>query len=211
MLVVARIAVLIGLLCSTLAAAAPVEEERSIDAVFAEHVKAVQSRDLPSLERTITLGEQLTLILPNGVQTSTRQAYVDFHKEFFADEDLDDPVRAGQSDPRLGFRGADDEEPLPGRRRRQTVSQPQLGDVHVPEGIGTVAAGPRPEHAVAARATVVATQQSFQSSAPDPRPTARISSTVSSPMHGIAPRARTSPRSNFRASAIAGKHGTCGP
>ena len=66
MLVVARIAVLIGLLCSTVAVAAPVEEERSIDAVFAEHVKAVQSRDLPSLERTITLGEQLTLILPNG-------------------------------------------------------------------------------------------------------------------------------------------------
>ena len=84
MLVLARIAVLIGLLCSTVAVAAPVEEERSIDAVFAEHVKAVQSHDLPSLERTITLGEQLTLILPNGVQTSTRQAYVDFHKEFFA-------------------------------------------------------------------------------------------------------------------------------
>jgi uncharacterized protein (TIGR02246 family) len=82
--VLARTAVFIGLLCSTLAVAAPVEEERSIDAVFAEHIKAVQSRDLPMLERTITLGAQLTLILPNGTQTSTRQAYVDFHKEFFA-------------------------------------------------------------------------------------------------------------------------------
>jgi uncharacterized protein (TIGR02246 family) len=76
--------VLIGLLCSTLAGAAPAEEGRSIDAVFAEHVKAVQTRDLPALERTITSGERLTLILPNGTQTSTRQAYVDFHKEFFA-------------------------------------------------------------------------------------------------------------------------------
>jgi uncharacterized protein (TIGR02246 family) len=82
--VLARIAVLIGLLCSSLAAAAPVEEQRSIDAVFDEHIKAVQARDLPSLERTITLGTKLTLILPNGVQTATRQAYVDFHKEFFA-------------------------------------------------------------------------------------------------------------------------------
>ncbi len=59
---VARTAVLIGLLCSTLAGAAPAGEGRSIGAVFAEHVKAVQSRDLPA----------------------TREAYVDFHKEFFA-------------------------------------------------------------------------------------------------------------------------------
>lgn len=82
----ARISVVIAfiLLCSTLAAAAPVEEERSIDAVFAEHIKAVQTHDLASLERTITLGPQLVLILPNGTQTSTRKAYVDFHKEFFA-------------------------------------------------------------------------------------------------------------------------------
>jgi uncharacterized protein (TIGR02246 family) len=67
-----------------LAAAAPVEEQRSIDAVFAEHIRAVQSRDLPALEGTLTLGDQLTLILPNGAQTATRKAYLDFHKEFFA-------------------------------------------------------------------------------------------------------------------------------
>ena len=79
-----RIAVLIGLLCSTLAGSASLAAETGIDSAFAEHVKAVQSRDLPALERTITSGEQLTLILPDGTQTSTRQAYVDFHKEFFA-------------------------------------------------------------------------------------------------------------------------------
>lgn len=78
-----KVAFLIGLLCSMLAGAAPVDEQ-SIDAVFAAHVKAVQSRDLHALERTITSGEQLTLILPNGTQTSTRQAYVAFHKEFFS-------------------------------------------------------------------------------------------------------------------------------
>ena len=75
--------ILIGLLCSMLAGAAPAAEQ-SIDAVFADHVKAVQARDLPALERTITSGEQLTLILPNGTQTATRRAYVDFHKEFFS-------------------------------------------------------------------------------------------------------------------------------
>jgi uncharacterized protein (TIGR02246 family) len=58
--------------------------EADIDAAFAEHVRAVQARDLSALERTITSGEQLTLILPNGEQTATRQAYLDFHKEFFA-------------------------------------------------------------------------------------------------------------------------------
>jgi len=77
------VAVLIGLLCSLLAGPAPAAGQ-SIDAVFAEHVKAVQARDLPALERTITSGAQLTLILPNGTQTATRQAYVDFHKEFFS-------------------------------------------------------------------------------------------------------------------------------
>ena len=78
-----KAAILVGLLCSLLAGAAPATEQ-SIDAVFADHIKAVQSRNLPALERTITSGEELTLILPNGTQTSTRQAYVDFHKEFFS-------------------------------------------------------------------------------------------------------------------------------
>jgi uncharacterized protein (TIGR02246 family) len=84
--VFSRIAAVIGLLCFSLAGAAPVAEERSIDAVFAQHLKAVQSRDLAALERTITAEEQLTLILPNGVQTATRQAYVDFHKQFFGEK-----------------------------------------------------------------------------------------------------------------------------
>lgn len=78
-----RIAAFVGLLCWALAGVAA---DSDLDAAFAEHVKAVQSRDLAALERTITSGEQLTLILPNGVQTATRQAYVDFHKQFFAEK-----------------------------------------------------------------------------------------------------------------------------
>jgi uncharacterized protein (TIGR02246 family) len=73
-----------GLLCCSVVGAAPGGAASSIDAVFAEHARAVQSRDLAALERTITSGDELTLILPNGVQTATRQAYIDFHKEFFA-------------------------------------------------------------------------------------------------------------------------------
>ena len=80
---IARVAVMIGLLCSTFPTASA-EQGASIETVFAEHVKAVQSRDLPALERTLTSGDELTLILPNGTQTSTRKAYIDFHKEFFA-------------------------------------------------------------------------------------------------------------------------------
>ena len=79
-----RIATLVGLLCCSLAGAAPVGVESSIDPVFAEHIRAVQARELAALESTITSGDPLTLILPNGVQTATRRAYVDFHKEFFA-------------------------------------------------------------------------------------------------------------------------------
>jgi uncharacterized protein (TIGR02246 family) len=58
--------------------------EPSVDAAFAAHVKAVQSRDLAALARTISDAEQLILILPNGKLTKTRQEYLDFHKEFFA-------------------------------------------------------------------------------------------------------------------------------
>lgn len=79
-----RIAALVAFLCFSSAGAAPVGAESSIGAVFAEHIRAVQARDLAALESTITSGDQLTLILPNGTQTATRQAYIDFHKEFFA-------------------------------------------------------------------------------------------------------------------------------
>lgn len=80
----ARIAALASLLCCSVVAAAPLGAEASLDAVFAEHIRAVQARDLAALEGTITSGDSLTLILPNGVQTATRRAYVDFHREFFA-------------------------------------------------------------------------------------------------------------------------------
>lgn len=59
-------------------------ERASVDQVFQQHVRAVQERDMAALERTITSGDALTLILPNGAQTSTRREYLDFHRKFFS-------------------------------------------------------------------------------------------------------------------------------
>ncbi len=56
----------------------------SFEAAFERHVQAVQARDMPALEPTLTRGEALTLILPNGTHTSTRAEYLDFHERFFA-------------------------------------------------------------------------------------------------------------------------------
>jgi ketosteroid isomerase-like protein len=50
------------------------------------HVNAVRNRDLDALIKTITAGDNLTLIFPNGKTTHTRQAYIDFHREWFAEQ-----------------------------------------------------------------------------------------------------------------------------
>jgi uncharacterized protein (TIGR02246 family) len=66
--------------------AAPLHAEANIDRAFAEHVAAVQARDLKRLAATLTAGDQLELILPNGTRTATKAAYLDFHKGFFAEK-----------------------------------------------------------------------------------------------------------------------------
>jgi ketosteroid isomerase-like protein len=57
--------------------------DKELAAVLDAHVKAVQARDLAALEKTITTGETLDLILPNGHRTTTRAQYVDMHREWF--------------------------------------------------------------------------------------------------------------------------------
>ncbi|MBU1377564.1 MAG: nuclear transport factor 2 family protein [Alphaproteobacteria bacterium] len=59
---------------------------QDFDATLAKHFAAVSGRDLPALESTLTPGAELTLILPNATRTTTRQAFIDFHKDFFADK-----------------------------------------------------------------------------------------------------------------------------
>jgi ketosteroid isomerase-like protein len=54
-------------------------------ATFTAHADAVARRDLAALERTLTATPDLTLIFPNGRRTDTRAAFIDFHRQWFAD------------------------------------------------------------------------------------------------------------------------------
>ncbi|MGH8496520.1 MAG: YybH family protein [Gammaproteobacteria bacterium] len=56
------------------------------DETVAAHIEAIESRDLDALLATITGGDRLTLIFPDATTTHTRREYVDFHREWFADE-----------------------------------------------------------------------------------------------------------------------------
>jgi ketosteroid isomerase-like protein len=51
------------------------------------HLAAVAGRDLDALVPTLTRGEQLPMIAPNGIKFDTRQQYVDFHRQWFAAPD----------------------------------------------------------------------------------------------------------------------------
>lgn len=66
-------------------ALAPAARAGDFQADFASHVAAVQGRDLKALEATLTSGEQLVLILPNGKMTRTRADYLAFHRAWFAE------------------------------------------------------------------------------------------------------------------------------
>lgn len=74
----------IALTTATTAWAAPIAiTDKDLAATLDAHVKAVQSRDLAALEKTITTGEALNLILPNGKRLTTRAEYVDLHRDWF--------------------------------------------------------------------------------------------------------------------------------
>ena len=75
-----------GLGIAAVVLAVPLHAETNLDRAFAEHVAAVQARDLKRLEATLTSGEQLELILPNGTRTATKAAYLDFHRGFFGEK-----------------------------------------------------------------------------------------------------------------------------
>lgn len=65
-------------------AQAGVVADADLARVLDAHVKAVQTRDLGALEKTVTSGEQLELIFPNGKRTTTKAEYLAFHKEWFS-------------------------------------------------------------------------------------------------------------------------------
>ena len=51
------------------------------------HLQAVRTRNLAALLPTLTAGSDLRMILPTGLQSTTRAQYVDFHRQWFATND----------------------------------------------------------------------------------------------------------------------------
>ena len=47
----------------------------------------VAARDMNALLPTLTGGDDLTMIAPNGHKFDTRQQYIDFHRQWFATND----------------------------------------------------------------------------------------------------------------------------
>lgn len=51
------------------------------------HIQSIYDRDLDAYSETITKGERLPLILPNGTMLTTREQSIDLHREWFSDKD----------------------------------------------------------------------------------------------------------------------------
>lgn len=66
-------------------ATAPPPASPSLRSAVEAHLAAIPSRDLDGLLATITEHDELTLIFPDGEKLDTRQQYIDFHKQWFAD------------------------------------------------------------------------------------------------------------------------------
>ena len=52
-----------------------------------QHLAAINARDLDALMATVTAGDKLTTILPNGNVLATREAYHQLHVDWFKDGD----------------------------------------------------------------------------------------------------------------------------
>ena len=68
--------------CQTMPAIAGPDFNVALD----RHLAAIQSRDLSEMEATITLEPDMVLIFPDGSRLETRQQFLDFHKQWFADQ-----------------------------------------------------------------------------------------------------------------------------
>jgi uncharacterized protein (TIGR02246 family) len=60
-------------------------ETSSLRSTLDAHLAAINARDLDALLATVTRGEQLTLVLPNGTLLTTREAFRQLHVDWFAD------------------------------------------------------------------------------------------------------------------------------
>jgi ketosteroid isomerase-like protein len=62
----------------------PASGEPNFSVALSRHLAAISARDMAGIEATITEGDALMLVLPNGKRTATRKEYIEFHKTFFA-------------------------------------------------------------------------------------------------------------------------------
>jgi ketosteroid isomerase-like protein len=76
----AALALLFVAACATSSATSP-----NFDDALRVHTEAVRNRDLAALEPTLTRGEDLILIFPNGSMTRTKTEYLDFHRGWFTE------------------------------------------------------------------------------------------------------------------------------
>lgn len=58
--------------------------QASFDAQLQRHLEAVQGRDLETL--AATLADEVTVIFPNGDRVEGKQAVLEFHRDWFADQ-----------------------------------------------------------------------------------------------------------------------------
>lgn len=66
---------------------APADGQVELRQVLDRHLAAINARDLEALLSTVTGGEALTTILPNGKVLETREQYRQLHVDWFKDTD----------------------------------------------------------------------------------------------------------------------------
>ncbi|HEX5056942.1 MAG TPA: DUF4440 domain-containing protein [Gammaproteobacteria bacterium] len=73
---------LVGL-CATLVLQACGTSSPPFRPAVEAHLAAIAARDMDALLPTLTLGEDLTMLMPDGQRFDTRQEYIDFHRQWF--------------------------------------------------------------------------------------------------------------------------------
>lgn len=82
-----RVTALVTMLALGACQSVPDRPSQSFRDTLERHVAAIQSRDYQGIVDTITTGEELVLIFPNGERYETREQFLAFHREWFADRD----------------------------------------------------------------------------------------------------------------------------
>jgi len=69
---------------SAAAQASPASDRAAFDRALATHISAIKSRDIKTFESTLTDGDTLLFLLPDGRRSDTRAAFLAAHRQLFA-------------------------------------------------------------------------------------------------------------------------------